>query len=74
MNLDLRDVPTLLLPGTGSDDNYALRAFAPALTDAGAIPVKSAFFASNARPIPSFVSVLARRSPSPASILLPSAA
>jgi pimeloyl-ACP methyl ester carboxylesterase len=36
VTVDLRDVPTVLLPGTGSDANYLERAFSPALRDAGA--------------------------------------
>lgn len=41
MAVDLRGVPTVLLPGTGSDDDYVYRAFAPALHEAGALPVTS---------------------------------
>lgn len=37
--VDLRGVTTVLLPGTGSDDDYVYRAFAPALHDAGAVPL-----------------------------------
>ncbi|TFV55661.1 alpha/beta hydrolase [Mycobacterium sp. PS03-16] len=36
MTVDLRDVTTVLLPGTGSDDDFVYRAFAPALHAAGA--------------------------------------
>lgn len=36
MPVDLRGVPTVLLPGTGSDDDYLARAFAPALDESGA--------------------------------------
>ncbi|WP_217157469.1 alpha/beta fold hydrolase [[Mycobacterium] fortunisiensis] len=39
MNVILRGVPTVLLPGTGSDDNYVYRAFSAALHDAGALVV-----------------------------------
>jgi pimeloyl-ACP methyl ester carboxylesterase len=37
--VDLRGIRTVLLPGTGSDDDYVYRAFAPALHEAGAIPL-----------------------------------
>ena len=37
MTVDLRGVPTVLLPGTGSDDDYVYRAFAPALHEVGAL-------------------------------------
>jgi len=36
MSVDLRDVTVVLLPGTGSDDDYLYRAFSGALHDAGA--------------------------------------
>lgn len=39
MTVDLRGVTTVLLPGTGSDDDYVYRAFAPALHGAGAVVV-----------------------------------
>jgi pimeloyl-ACP methyl ester carboxylesterase len=39
MAVDLRGVTTVLLPGTGSDDNYVYRAFSAALHDAGAVVV-----------------------------------
>ena len=39
MAVDLRGVTTVLLPGTGSDDDYVYRAFSGALHDAGAIVV-----------------------------------
>jgi len=39
MAVDLRGVTTVLLPGTGSDDDYVYRAFSPALHDVGAIVV-----------------------------------
>lgn len=39
MGVDLRGVTTVLLPGTGSDDDYVYRAFAPALHQVGALPV-----------------------------------
>jgi pimeloyl-ACP methyl ester carboxylesterase len=39
MTVDLRGVTTVLLPGTGSDDDYAYRAFSPALHDVGAVVV-----------------------------------
>ncbi|MDH6193540.1 pimeloyl-ACP methyl ester carboxylesterase [Mycobacterium frederiksbergense] len=39
MSVILRGVTTVLLPGTGSDDNYVYRAFSAALHDAGALVV-----------------------------------
>jgi pimeloyl-ACP methyl ester carboxylesterase len=39
MGVDLRGVTTVLLPGTGSDDDYVYRAFSPALHEVGALPV-----------------------------------
>ncbi|MBI3213204.1 MAG: alpha/beta hydrolase [Mycobacterium sp.] len=42
MAVDLRDVPTVLLPGTGSDDDYVYRAFSPALHAVGALAVPHA--------------------------------
>jgi pimeloyl-ACP methyl ester carboxylesterase len=42
MAVDLRGVSTVLLPGTGSDDDYTYRAFAPALHSAGARPLPHA--------------------------------
>ena len=42
MAVDLRGVTAVLLPGTGSDDDYVYRAFAAALHDAGAIVVAPA--------------------------------
>lgn len=42
MPVDLDGVPTVLLPGTGSDDDYVYRAFAPALHDVGALPIAHA--------------------------------
>ena len=39
MAVDLRGVTAVLLPGTGSDDDYVYRAFADALHGAGAIVV-----------------------------------
>jgi pimeloyl-ACP methyl ester carboxylesterase len=39
MGVDLRGVTTVLLPGTGSDDDYVYRAFSPALHEVGAVPV-----------------------------------
>ncbi|WP_454789754.1 alpha/beta fold hydrolase [Mycolicibacterium lutetiense] len=39
MSVILRGVPTVLLPGTGSDDNYVYRAFSDALHDVGALVV-----------------------------------
>ena len=42
MAVDLRDVPTVLLPGVGSDDDYVYRAFSPALHAVGAIAVPHA--------------------------------
>ena len=34
--IDLRGVTTVVLPGTGSDDDYIIRAFGGPLRDAGA--------------------------------------
>ncbi|BBY78952.1 alpha/beta hydrolase [Mycolicibacterium pulveris] len=42
MAVNLRGVTTVLLPGTGSDDNYIYRAFAGALREAGAVLVTPA--------------------------------
>jgi pimeloyl-ACP methyl ester carboxylesterase len=42
MGVDLRGVTTVLLPGTGSDDDYVYRAFSPALHQVGALPVAHA--------------------------------
>jgi len=42
MLVDLNGVPTVLLPGTGSDDDYVYRAFAPALHQVGALVVAHA--------------------------------
>ncbi|WP_422747977.1 alpha/beta fold hydrolase [Mycobacterium sp. WMMD1722] len=42
MTVDLRGVTTVLLPGTGSDDDYVYRAFSPALHAAGAVVVTPA--------------------------------
>jgi pimeloyl-ACP methyl ester carboxylesterase len=39
MAVNLRGVTTVLLPGTGSDDDYVYRAFSDALHDAGAVVV-----------------------------------
>lgn len=39
MPVDLNGVTTVLLPGTGSDDDYVYRAFAPPLHEAGAVVV-----------------------------------
>ncbi|MCK0177526.1 thioesterase domain-containing protein [Mycolicibacterium sp. F2034L] len=39
MTVDLRGVTTVLLPGTGSDDDYVYRAFSPALHAVGAVVV-----------------------------------
>src|SRR6201991_4002256 len=39
MAVDLRGVTAVLLPGTGSDDDYVRRAFAAALHEAGAVVV-----------------------------------
>ncbi|MGB7146947.1 MAG: alpha/beta hydrolase, partial [Mycobacterium sp.] len=36
MSIDLRGVTTVMLPGTGSDDDYVTRAFAGPLRNAGA--------------------------------------
>ncbi len=40
--VDLRGVTTVLLPGTGSDDDYVDRAFSGPLRDVGALPVAHA--------------------------------
>ncbi|SON62316.1 hypothetical protein MSIMFI_03841 [Mycobacterium simulans] len=37
--VDLRGVTTVLLPGTGSDDDYVCRAFSGPLREVGAVPV-----------------------------------
>ncbi|MGE2690033.1 alpha/beta fold hydrolase [Mycolicibacterium pulveris] len=42
MSVNLRGVTVVLLPGTGSDDNYVHRAFSAALRDAGAVMVTPA--------------------------------
>ena len=42
MAVDLRGVTVVLLPGTGSDDDYVYRAFSPALHDVGAAVVAPA--------------------------------
>src|SRR4051812_31347598 len=42
MAVDLCGVTAVLLPGTGSDDDYVYRAFAVALHDAGAVVVTPA--------------------------------
>lgn len=42
MTVSLRDVTVVLLPGTGSDDDYVYRAFSSALHDCGAIVVTPA--------------------------------
>ncbi len=42
MPVDLRGVRTVLLPGTGSDDDYVRRAFGPALRSVGAVLVAPA--------------------------------
>jgi pimeloyl-ACP methyl ester carboxylesterase len=42
MAVDLRDVTVVLLPGTGSDDDYVYRAFSVALHGVGAVVVASA--------------------------------
>lgn len=42
MGVELRGVPTVLLPGTGSDDDYVYRAFAPALHAVGAVVIPHA--------------------------------
>jgi len=39
MAITLRGVPTVLLPGTGSDDDYVYRAFAGPLRDSGAVVI-----------------------------------
>jgi len=42
MTVDLRGVTTVLLPGTGSDENFVYQAFSPALHEAGAVVVTPA--------------------------------
>lgn len=42
MTVNLRGVPTVLLPGTGSDDDFVYRAFSPALRDRGATVITPA--------------------------------
>src|ERR1700730_11411869 len=42
MTVNLRGVTTVLLPGTGSDDDYVYRAFSAALHDVGAVVVTPA--------------------------------
>jgi pimeloyl-ACP methyl ester carboxylesterase len=42
MAVNLRGVTTVLLPGTGSDDDYVYRAFSDALHDVGAVVVTPA--------------------------------
>ncbi|QLL09378.1 alpha/beta fold hydrolase [Mycobacterium vicinigordonae] len=42
MAVDLRGVTTVLLPGTGSDDNYVYRAFSGPLEDLGALLITPA--------------------------------
>ncbi len=42
MAIHMSGIPTVLLPGTGSDDDYVYRAFSPALHDIGAIVVAPA--------------------------------
>src|SRR5258705_12008861 len=42
MAVNLRGVTTVLLPGTGSDDDYVYRAFSAALHDVGAVVVTPA--------------------------------
>ncbi|MET0476159.1 MAG: alpha/beta hydrolase [Mycobacterium sp.] len=42
MGVNLRGVTVVLLPGTGSDDDYVHRAFSTALHDIGAVVVSSA--------------------------------
>ena len=39
MTITFRGVTAVLLPGTGSDDDYVYRAFAPALHGVGAVPI-----------------------------------
>jgi pimeloyl-ACP methyl ester carboxylesterase len=39
VSVDLRGVTTVLLPGTGSDDDYVYRAFSPPLQNVGALLV-----------------------------------
>lgn len=39
VTVDLRGVTTVLLPGTGSDDDYVYRAFSPSLHEVGAVVV-----------------------------------
>ncbi|CAN5485921.1 hypothetical protein BH11ACT7_BH11ACT7_09090 [soil metagenome] len=42
MAVDLHGVSAVLLPGTGSDDDYVYRAFSPALHRVGAVPLPHA--------------------------------
>jgi pimeloyl-ACP methyl ester carboxylesterase len=42
MAIHMNGVPTVLLPGTGSDDDYVYRAFSPALHELGAIVIAPA--------------------------------
>lgn len=42
VTVDLRDVTTVLMPGTGSDDDYVYRAFSSALHQVGAVVVTPA--------------------------------
>ncbi len=42
MAVDLRGVATVLLPGTGSDDDYVYRAFSAALHEVGALAIPHA--------------------------------
>jgi pimeloyl-ACP methyl ester carboxylesterase len=42
VSVDLRGVTTVLLPGTGSDDDYVYRAFSPPLQNVGALLVAPA--------------------------------
>ena len=42
MAVDLRGVTTVLLPGTGSDDDYVYRAFSAALHEVGALSITPA--------------------------------
>ncbi len=42
MAITLRGVPTVLLPGTGSDDDYVYRVFAGPLHEMGAVVIAAA--------------------------------
>ncbi|WP_197381137.1 alpha/beta fold hydrolase [Mycolicibacterium mengxianglii] len=56
MAVDLRGVSTVLLPGTGSDDDYVYRAFSQALHSVGAVPIPHA--PQPARLVPGYLEAL----------------